>query len=144
MSTRWLFWTLASDLCIFKTYHTYVLCSLHYQQFIGINLLRIARIFAFLSKETALFVDFLKWSVKICQKILSFCLIFGKSLTSEPPRKFFTHLMIVFWVLKIFSRAREIQRILNHSYTIRRKSCGYPILFSGKKEHLKGVRFVLL
>ena len=119
MSTRWLFWTLAADLCIFKTYHAYVLCSLHCQQFIGIHLLHTARIFAFLSKKKALFVDFPKWSVESRQKMVSFCLFIGKSLTSEPRRKFSTHVMIVFWVPKMFSRIRAIQRTLNQVHTTR-------------------------
>eukprot|EP00493_Phyllostaurus_siculus_P020219 UN20544 len=32
------------------------------------------------------------------------------------------------WVCKIFSKTRGVQRTLNQTHTIRRKSCGYPIL----------------
>ena len=60
MSTRWLFWTLAVDLCISKTYNVYVLWSLQCKQFVRISLICTACIFTLLTKEIALFVNFTK------------------------------------------------------------------------------------
>ena len=62
-----------------------------------------------------------------------FCLFFAKFLTSEPRRKFSTHVMMMFWVLKTCSRMRAIQRTLNQGHITRRKSCGPPILIQWQK-----------
>ena len=126
MSTRRLLWTLAADLCILKTYHAYVLCSLQYQQFIGINLTRTACIFSILIKKKAILKILSKWSVESFQNILSFWLFFAKFLTLEPRRKFSTHVMVVFWVPYVFSQISAIQHTLNLGDTTYRK-CPAPI-----------------
>ena len=124
MSIKQLLWTLGADLCISKTYHAYVLCSLQYQQFIGINLTRTACIFSVLIKKKAILKILSKWSVESFQNILSFWLFFAKFLTLEPCRKFsHIHVMVVFWVPYVFSQISAIQRTLNLGDTTSRK---YP------------------
>ena len=60
MSMRSLFWTLASDLCIFMPYDAYVLCSLQCLELIGIHLVSIKCIFMFLARGKQPFVKFTK------------------------------------------------------------------------------------
>ena len=48
-------------------------------------------------------------------------LFFAKFLTSEPRRKFSTHVMVVFWVPYAFSQITAIQHTLNLGDTTSRK-----------------------
>ena len=61
---------------------------------------------------------------------------FAKFLTSEQRRKFSTHVMMMFWLLKICSRMRAIQRILNQCHSTRRKFVDPQFWISGKNSHL--------